>query len=137
MKVVNEVTPADIETLQQRLASGAQGAVVMVNLLKFKDVAEYPDGRECVLTGADAYDKYMDAVRKVLPEIGARVVYEGSIGFLALGQVEEPWDKVLLIEYPSLAALAALGTYEVVQAALTHRQAGLAGQLLMEATGPA
>ena len=132
MEVMNELYPSDVDSFQQRLASGSDESVVMVNLLKFKPVAEYDHEDEPTISGEEAYGKYISAVKLVLPELGARVVYEGKLTFLGIGQVEELWDKVLLIEYPSLAALAALGAYESIQAALKHREAGLDGQLLIE-----
>ena len=135
MEVRNKLYPNDDGVFQQRLASNSDRAVVMVNLLKFRPEARYDEAGEAEISGEAAYDKYLTAVRAVLPELGARVIYEGKVNFLALGQVEELWDKVLLIEYPSLAALASLGEYETVQAAMKHRAAGLEGQLLIEADG--
>ena len=38
------------------------GPFVMVNLLKFKPKAEYPDGTDAHLTGAEAYARYGEAV---------------------------------------------------------------------------
>ena len=43
MRVENEVYPSDREKF---MAAGPEGPIFMVNLLKYKDKAEYKDGRE-------------------------------------------------------------------------------------------
>jgi hypothetical protein len=51
-----------------------------------------------------------------------------------IGQADEMWDEVALVEYPNRAALAAMISYPVVEAAAHHREAGLQGQLNIETT---
>ena len=54
MNVSNAVTPTQ-EQLQNLLDSDFEGPVSMLNLLKFKEHAEYADGRTSELSGAEAY----------------------------------------------------------------------------------
>ena len=56
MKVKNKVMPNE-EQLKGFLEEGYDEPIFMVNLLKFKDKAEYPDKRETNLTGKEAYAK--------------------------------------------------------------------------------
>ena len=49
---------------------GKAGPIYMVNLLRFKDRAEYEDGRATDLTGREAYDLYAAAVFELLQEFG-------------------------------------------------------------------
>ena len=137
MEVVNEVMPGDPERLKEMLQPGPEGPVVMVNLLKFRDRAEYasdhPDAA-AGLTGREAYNRYGALVVNILPDFGGRVLWSGDVTFLALGQVEELWDEVVLVEYPNRAALVAMTSSEAWQDASVHRTAGLAGQLNLEAT---
>ena len=51
MEVHNAVTPT-AEQIEGFLAPGAAGPIFMVNLLKFKERAEYEDGRETPLSRA-------------------------------------------------------------------------------------
>ena len=46
MDVTNEVMPTSRERIGEMMASGPDGPIYMVNLLKFKKSAEYEDGRE-------------------------------------------------------------------------------------------
>ena len=57
MKVENKVMPNE-EQLKGFLEEGHDEPIFMVNLLKFKDKAEYPDKRETNLTGKEAYAIY-------------------------------------------------------------------------------
>lgn len=137
MKVVNEVLPTDPERIEQMQAEGPEGPIVMVNLLKFRDRAEYPDDHPDAgagLSGRDAYQRYGAVVADLITEYGGRVLYAGDVSFLALGQVEELWDEVALAEYPDRAALWAMSTSKAWNEAAVHRRAGLAGQLNIETT---
>ena len=44
MDVINEVLPTDPDRITEMMAEGPEGPI-MVNLLKFKERAEYVDGR--------------------------------------------------------------------------------------------
>jgi uncharacterized protein (DUF1330 family) len=48
---------------------------------------------------------------------------------LMLGEVEELWDMVAIVEYPSRAAMLQMVQSPEYQAITKHRDAGLAGQL--------
>lgn len=132
MEVVNELMPADPERLKAMLEPGPEGPIFMVNLLKFKDLAEYEDGRESGLSGRDAYAIYGRAVAEILPKFGGRAVFAGDVTFLTLGQVEELWDEVAIAMYPSRGAMVRMSMSPEWQAAAVHRTAGLKGQLNIE-----
>ena len=57
MNVENAVLPTG-EQLQALLAMGGDRPIVMVNLLKFRDKAEYDEPGEPEMTGREAYDRY-------------------------------------------------------------------------------
>ncbi|MEM9033673.1 MAG: DUF1330 domain-containing protein [Actinomycetota bacterium] len=135
MEVVNEVEVSP-ERLPQMLEPGPDGPIYMVNLLKFRERAEYADGRETELTGREAYQLYGRAVAGILPDYGGEVAFIGDVTFLTLGQVEELWDEVAIAKYPNRAALVAMSSSEEWQAASVHRTAGLAGQLNIETVSP-
>ena len=128
MRVVNQVMP---EPAQAMAFFGGEedGPFVMVNLLKFKARAEYADGTDSHLTGAEAYARYGEAVRKLVEGLGGKVRYSGQVTGLLLGEVEELWDAVALAEYPSLAAFREMAMSPAMHAIEHHRKAGLAGQL--------
>jgi uncharacterized protein (DUF1330 family) len=131
MNVENRVYPESdqVAALQER---GPDGPIVMVNLLKFRDKARYPDGRDSDLTGREAYDRYAREVVKLLRAVGGRVLFSGDVTFLTLGRAEELWDEVALAEYPSRAALLKMSMSKEWQEIAVHREAGLEGQLNIE-----
>ena len=133
MNVVNEVllTADDFERL---LGAGLEGPVTMVGLLKFRDRAAYPDGRETELTGAEAFGLYRRELLRRVGAAGGRLVHSGPVRHLLLGVVEEPWDEVLIVEYPSAETFVdILGHLAAVEYG-EHRRAGLAGQLFFATT---
>jgi len=136
MKVINEVMPTDPAQMQAMMEKGPAGPVFMVNLLKFKDQAEYEDGRETDLTGRQAYGLYGAAVAGIIRDFGGRVFFAADATFLSLGQVEELWDEVAIAVYPARADLLKMSTSEAWQTASVHRAAGLAGQLNIETVMP-
>ena len=134
MQVVNKVYP-NKEQIKGFMEPVSEGPICMVNLLKFKEKAEYEDGRDTDLTGREAYALYEEGVKKLLQDIGGGIGFEGDVERLALGEVEELWDVVALAVWPSRGAMFKVMQSPDMQAISVHRSAGLAGQLNLETTG--
>lgn len=100
MRVINEVSPSDPNQIKGLQEAGPDGPIFMINLLKFKDKAEYEDGRETDLTGRQAYQLYGAGVAGLLPDFGGRIFFMADTTFLSIGQVEELWDEVAIAAYP-------------------------------------
>jgi len=132
MEVINEVMPTSEDRIKEMMAPGPDGPIYMVNLLKFKDKAEYEDGRETDLTGEQAYQIYGAGVSQLLADYGGEVMFFADVTFLALGQVEELWDEIAIAKYPNRAALLAMSSSQQWRDLSVHRAAGLAGQLNIE-----
>lgn len=135
MEFTNEVLPSDPERITEMMADGPEGPIFMVNLLKFKEHAEYEDGRETDLSGREAYNLYGQAVSQIIQDYDGEVVFVGDVTFLSLGQVDELWDEVAIAKYPNRAALWEMSTSKEWNVAAVHRTAGLAGQLNIETVG--
>ena len=131
MNVENAVVPTP-EQIKELGEGGHDKPIYMVNLLKFRERAEYEDGRETDLSGREAYQLYGRAVVGILPDYGGKIVFVGDVTFLALGQVEDLWDEVAIAMYPSRAELLQMSSSPEWQALAVHRTAGLAGQLNIE-----
>ena len=132
MDVTNEVMPTSRERVGEMMEPGPAGPIFMVNLLKFKNKAEYEDGRATDLSGREAYQLYGSEVSKLIGDYGGEVTFVADVTFLALGQVEELWDEVAIAKYPNRAALFEMSSSPEWQAISVHRAAGLAGQLNIE-----
>ena len=132
MEVVNEVMPTSPERVKEMMADGPDGPIYMINLLKFKEKAEYEDGRETDLSGYEAYQIYARGALELLPKYGGKALFAADVTFLALGQVEELWDEVVIATYPTRGDLFRMSSSEEWREIAVHRAAGLAGQLNIE-----
>ena len=131
MEFKNSVHPTK-EQMEGFLEGDDNSPITMVNLLKFKDKAEYEDGRETNLSGKEAYAIYGKEVVKHLKNVGAEWIYSGDVKRLMLGEIEELWDMVALARYPSKKAMFDMITNPEYLESNKHRTAGLAGQLNIE-----
>ncbi len=136
MEVTNELYPSTPEQMAAMQESGPEGPIFMVNLLKFKEKAEYADGRACDLSGREAYMIYGQAVSKLVTKFGGTVVFVADVNFLALGQAEELWDEIAIVSYPTRGDLTRMSMSPEWQAIAVHRTAGLKGQLNIETVKP-
>jgi len=131
MKVENKVTPNE-EQIKGFIEGDADTPIHMVNLLKFKDKAEYEDGRETDLTGEQAYAIYGTEVRAHIEKVGGQLIFEGQVSRLMLGEVEDLWDKIAIVKYPGLKAMVEMTSDPAYSEISIHRIAGLEGQLNIE-----
>lgn len=134
MQVFNDVYPADPAQIEALREKGPDGPVFMVNLLKFKEKAEYEDGRPTTLSGRDAYQIYGRAVTGILPKFGGQAIFAADVSFLSLGRAEELWDEVAIAAYPDRGAMVRMSFSPEWREAAVHRTAGLKGQLNIETT---
>lgn len=126
----NALRPNPIQLAE--FALGDDDPILMVNLLKFKDKAEYEDGRATNLTGREAYEIYLTETREHLANVGAELILGGEVSGLLLGEVEELWDAFGVARYPSRKAMIAMARNPAYIESEKHRAAGLAGQLNIE-----
>lgn len=131
VKVQNALEPND-EQMAGFAAPDDGKAIYMVNLLKYRAKAQYPDGRDSELSGAEAYARYGAGVVDCLAMVGGSVVFSGGVRRLMLGEVEDLWDDVAIAMYPSRKAMLEMMMSPEYQAIVEHRSAGLEGQLNIE-----
>src|SRR5215469_12596104 len=130
MNVENHVYPTQ-DRIAALMGNPSAEPIVMLNLLKFREKAQYADGRATTLSGREAYMLYGDAMRKFVEKNGGKFIFQGFTEQLVIGEVGEMWDIVALVEYPSAAAFAKIATSPEVSEIGVHRAAGLEGQLLI------
>jgi hypothetical protein len=115
--------------------AGPDGPVTMVNLLKFRDRARYPEGSgEAPCSGAEAYDRYERAFAGN-PAGQAEILFQGPVNQVFIGKSGSPevdWDKVLIVRYPSRRHFLAMMADADYRAALVHRYAGLERTVLLQ-----
>jgi uncharacterized protein (DUF1330 family) len=126
MNVENQVHP-EPEQAQEFVAT--EGPVCMVNLLRFKEKAEYPDGRDADLPGIEAYMRYAREMKKLVEGSGGRFIFGAEVQGALLGKIEQPWHQVGIVEYPSAKALIEISMSPAFREIEVHRVAGLEGQV--------
>lgn len=122
------------ERLMELAGSRDPAPIVMLNLLRFRDVAEYKDGRAEKISGREAYMRYAEKMQKIVEGAGGRFLVSADLKSVVIGEVEDLWDLVGLVEYPSAAKFFAIAASPEVAAIGVDREAGLAGQLLIRST---
>jgi uncharacterized protein (DUF1330 family) len=129
MKFENAIQPT-ADQARATLKSTSREPVIMINLLKFKPVAIYPNGEQT--TGKIAYGRYAAGFEKLLAPRGGRMIYSGTVERLMIGQCEDLWDAVLIVEYPVAQDFSEILRTDAYREISVHREAGLAGQLNIE-----
>lgn len=99
------------------------GPLHMLNLVRLRERAEYPDGREA--SGAEAYAAYGRETAHILERLGGRIVWRGAMEFMLIGPQDEAWDLCFIAEYPSVDAFVSMIKDEEYRVAMVHRQAAV------------
>jgi uncharacterized protein (DUF1330 family) len=109
--------------------------IQMLNLIKLKPNAEYPQGHPehgKALTGLDAYRAYGRTSAAVFARVGGRQVWAGKPQVLVTGpQDAEQWDLAFIAEYPSPAAFIEMVRDPEYREHVKHRTAGVADSRLL------
>jgi uncharacterized protein (DUF1330 family) len=109
----------------------------MLNLLRFRATANYPQGSEhAPCSGLEAYGRYAQAVRPHVAAVGATLIFRGTAQLSLVGPADE-WDEVLLVQYPSRSAFMRMISDPDYLAASVHRSAALADSRLIATRVPA
>lgn len=111
------------ETFAAFRADDRPGPIHMLNLVRLRDRADYPDGREA--TGVEAYAAYGRESLPVFQRLGGRIVWRGRFELMLIGPTEEAWDECFIAEYPSVAAFVEMIRHPVYREAVKHRQAAV------------
>ena len=117
--------------LQELLASGSDGPVVMVNLLSFKEAA---DGENEGMSGRESYMRYGEKMRAFVESKGGRFLWSGRVDSMVIGESDARFDVIALVEYPSRKAFLEIAGSPYVREIGQDRLRGLAGQWLIAAT---
>ena len=102
----------------------------MLNLVRLRERAAYPDGRAA--SGAEAYAAYGRESLPVFSRLGGRIVWQGKFELMLIGPASgENWDHVFVAEYPSVEAFVEMIRDPVYREAVKHRQAAVADSRLI------
>ena len=111
------------------------GPVVMLNLLRFRAVADYsaaPDLRpDAPISGGAAFDRYIDFTLPFLRKSGGELLLLAHGGPFLIGPAEARWDKAMLVRQASVRAFMAFANDRKYLVGLAHRTAALEDSRLL------
>jgi uncharacterized protein (DUF1330 family) len=120
--MVGSVNPTK-EAFAAFRAKDRVGPIHMLNLVKLRASAAYPDERRA--TGAEAYAAYGRESEPVFSRLGGTIIWRGVFEQTLIGPPEERWDLCFVAQYPSVAAFVAMIRDPVYREAVKHRQAAV------------
>ncbi|MFP5462318.1 MAG: DUF1330 domain-containing protein [Gammaproteobacteria bacterium] len=123
-------TPASFKALFSAVPAGVP--VVMLNMLRFRERAEYvPGSGEPARSGREAYAEYTKHAMEKVTAVGGRKIWGGAALHSVVAPEGEQWDEVFLVEYPSTEAFMNMVRAPGYQAFTHHRTAALADSRLI------
>lgn len=105
------------------------GAVVMINLVRFKDWSGDGNG-----SGWDAYIRYSDMTMPLIKQRGGTVLWAGDVWGAAYGDAQTAWNYAVLVRYPSKEAFLDMVTSAEYAAANVHRDHAVLDHQILAAT---
>lgn len=120
-------------------ALGEQGPVYMINMVRYRAVADYEGGSDLPpCPGREAYfSRYAPAFAKVAEGEDYSVFWVGNVCGMLACPPGEAWDDIVIVRYSSLPALRRIlesAAYETDAA--PHRRAALADWRFIATTSP-
>ncbi|MFT8644989.1 DUF1330 domain-containing protein [Gluconacetobacter sp.] len=111
------------------------GPVVMLNLLRFRDVADYSGHPGLTpsrpISGAEAFDRYIEHTLPFLRETGGDILFLGRGGPFLIGPAAEHWDLAMLIRQANVASFLSFASHKAYRAGLGHRTAAVEDSRLL------
>jgi uncharacterized protein (DUF1330 family) len=93
--------------------------IMMLNLIRLKETATYPDGESC--SGAEAYRRYGQHSGPIFRELGGEILWRGHQECMLTGPSDKHWDIAFVARYPHAGAFLAMVTNPAYQAIVIHR----------------
>lgn len=126
--------PSD-ENVRRLFERGIEGPVTMLNLLRFREVADYSASPELAppepISGSAAYDRYVRHTLPFLTASGGSVAFYGTGGHNFVGPASERWDLVMLVTQSSVSDFFAFASDEEYLTGTGHRTAALEDSRLL------
>jgi hypothetical protein len=102
--------------------------VWMVNLMKYRAVADYADGRDTTISGQEADDLY--APLGPLAAVGAQIVFLATVDTQLLGDTPQ-WDRVAVVQYPTGRSFIEMQERDDFRELHVHKDAGMQDTIVL------
>ncbi|WP_407874398.1 DUF1330 domain-containing protein [Qipengyuania nanhaisediminis] len=106
----------------------------MLNLLRFREKAEYPQGQENHgkgWSGQRAYEEYGRTSGPIFRRVGGAIVWRGTFETVVTGPDDMRWDDGFVAQYPHAGAFFEMIKDPEYQKAVVNRTAALADSRLV------
>lgn len=131
----DHVNPSD-ETLAALATAGDDGPVVMLNLNRYRERAQYPEGTpDADVSGREAYLRYGAVAMQAIAATGGRILWSTDATEVVIGCDHDRYDEVVAVWYPSRAAFLGLASHPGYVEALADRDAALEQASLIATKG--
>ena len=114
---------------------GLEGEVVMLNLLRVRDLADYSANPELApatpISGAEAFNRYIRHTRPFLRDSGGELMFLGRGTSWLIGPESKRWDLVMLVRQRSAQSFMAFAQHEAYLAGIGHRTAAVEDSRLL------
>ncbi|WP_323118344.1 DUF1330 domain-containing protein [Burkholderia alba] len=105
------------------------GPILMLNLLRLRDVADYSATPELApaapISGAAAFERYLAHTLPYLRETGGELMLVGAGGPWLIGPPAERWDLAMLVRQHSAESFLAFASHRAYLAGIGHRTAAV------------
>ena len=106
----------------------------MLNLLEYREQAEYPQGHEHAgkgWSGRRAYEEYGKTSGPIFRRVGGTIVWRGSFQTMVTGPDAKRWHDGFIAQYPNAGAFFEMIKDPEYQQAVVNRTAALVDSRLM------
>jgi len=106
----------------------------MLNLLLYRDLAEYPEGHEHHgngWTGRRAYEEYGMTSGPIFRRVGGKIVWRGAFQCMVTGPESREWHDGFVAQYPNSGAFFEMIKDPDYQLAVVNRTAALVDSRLV------
>jgi hypothetical protein len=114
----------------REVARDRDGPFFMLNLMRYRPLAVYEDGRETTLTGVQADDVY--APLEVLHDLGAEIVLFGDVVDQPRGS--QGWHRVAIVRYPTVRSFLQMQERADFIERHQHKDAGMESTVIATCT---
>ena len=117
------------------MEQGIEGSIVMLNLLRFRGVADYSSNPQLAppepISGKKAYQLYMNHTLPYLQKSGGEMLFYAKGGDFLIGPSDEYWDVAMLVRQRGVSDFMAFATDSGYLEGLGHRTAALEDSRLL------
>ena len=128
------LVPTD-EAARQLFSKPIKGELVMLNLLRFKKIADYNNAPQIApqqpISGKEAFQLYIEQTLPLLKKSGGDILFLGKCDSFFIGPNDEKWDLMMLIKQKSLSDFLAFATNPLYLKIIGHREAAIIDSRLL------